>query len=479
MPTLLNPGATRAEFLAFLSATGFALATGGCEQILNAIANRPTRKNIAGLASTDPILKAYRSAITAMQALPAATDQRNWTNQASIHFNHCPHTNWWLLPWHRAYLVYFERICQKLSGDSTFAIPYWNWTIDQTVPPVFYAGDVLDDSTDSGGGPVTVSTEFVAHSVLEPILAESNFLVFGSGQVAPPQRTPGVAGPLEATPHNHVHTSFPGDMATFMSPLDPIFWCHHAMLDFCWTDLKLARGFNNPSDATWNNMAFTDFVDENNAPVKVSTAITPLFPIFTYQYEPSQIGSQVDNIKAIRTQSEANHLKAIVQKGGPAQIPVLQRFSFDQASQVTVGASASSRIPATREALAAVADVKQGQRALLTLKNVDQPAKADFFVRVFVNAPGGVNAQTPITDPHYAGSFAFFVNGGKPMTMSMAGAGFMVDVTEAVRRLGASDGLDVQLVAVPYPGRNLTERGFSVGGLDLAIAKFTAPPAGG
>ena len=213
--------------------------------------------------------------------------------------------------------------------------------------------------------------------------------------------------------------------------------------------------------------------------MKVSTAITPLFPIFTYQYEPSQIGSQVDNIKAIRTQSEANHLKAIVQKGGPAQIPVLQRFSFDQASQVTVGASASSRIPATREALAAVADVKQGQRALLTLKNVDQPAKADFFVRVFVNAPGGVNAQTPITDPHYAGSFAFFVNGGKPMTMSMAGAGFMVDVTEAVRRLGASDGLDVQLVAVPYPGRNLTERGFSVGGLDLAIAKFTAPPAGG
>jgi tyrosinase len=211
--------------------------------------------------------------------------------------------------------------------------------------------------------------------------------------------------------------------------------------------------------------------------VNVSVAITPLYPIFTYQYEPSQIGAQVDKAKSIRTKAEADQLKAIVQKGGPSQIPVLQRFTLDRASQVTVGTVAAGRIPVTRDALAAVADVRQGQRALLTLKNVDQPAKSDFFVRVFLNAPGTVSAATPITDPHYAGSFAFFVNGGKPMTMSMAGAGFMVDVTEAVRRLGASDGLDIQLVAVPYPGRGVPAAGFSVGGLDLAIAKFAPPPA--
>src|SRR5258708_26465989 len=293
-----------------------------------------------------------------MQALPGS-DHRNWTNQASIHNNHCPHTNWWLLPWHRAYLVYFERICQKLGGDSTFAIPYWNWTIDQTVPAVFYAGDVLQDSTDSG--PVTVSTEFVGHSVLEPILEETNFQVFGSGKVAAPERTAGIAGPLEATPHNHVHTSFPGDMATFMSPLDPIFWSHHGMLDYWWVAWNLARGNANPSDPDWSNMTFSDFFDENGNPVNVSVAITPLFPIFTYQYETSQIGTQVDKMKAIRTKAEANQLKAIVQRGGPSQIPVLQRFTFEGSTKVSVGTVAASRIPVTRDALAAVAEVKQGQ----------------------------------------------------------------------------------------------------------------------
>jgi tyrosinase len=112
------------------------LATGGCEQILQAFANRPTRRNIADLAPNDPILQTYRAAISAMQALPMS-DQRNWTNQAMIHNNHCSHTNWFLLPWHRAYLLYFERICQKLSGNPQFAIPYWNWTNNPAVPDVF------------------------------------------------------------------------------------------------------------------------------------------------------------------------------------------------------------------------------------------------------------------------------------------------------------------------------------------------------
>jgi tyrosinase len=150
-------GLNRAEFMTSIATLGLALATGGCEQILQQIANRPTRRNIANLAPNDPILQAYRSAITQMQALPSS-DPRNWTKQAQIHLNHCPHNNWWLLPWHRGYLSYFERICRQLSGDKTFALPYWNWTTTQTVPAVFYANDVLNDQTDSAGGPVTVSS---------------------------------------------------------------------------------------------------------------------------------------------------------------------------------------------------------------------------------------------------------------------------------------------------------------------------------
>ncbi len=138
---------SRRDLLSASGALGLALATGGCDQLVQAIKDRPVRRNIANLSPNDPVLEAYRAAIIAMQALPA-TDQRNWTNQASIHNNHCSHTNWFLLPWHRMYLVYFERICRKLSGDQQFALPYWNWTDDPAVPAVFWTtGDPLNDST--------------------------------------------------------------------------------------------------------------------------------------------------------------------------------------------------------------------------------------------------------------------------------------------------------------------------------------------
>ena len=56
-----------------------------------------------------------------MIALPAA-DGRSWNKQALIHNNHCTHGNWWFLPWHRAYLFYFEAICRKLTGNNDFAL---------------------------------------------------------------------------------------------------------------------------------------------------------------------------------------------------------------------------------------------------------------------------------------------------------------------------------------------------------------------
>ena len=53
-----------------------------------------------------------------------------------------------------------------------------------------------------------------------------------------------------------------------------------------------------------------------------------------------------------------------------------------------------------------------------------------------------------------------------------SGSGFVF------RAFGAADALDVQLVAVPYPGREAKAQGFKVGGLELDIAKLgsTAKP---
>jgi Common central domain of tyrosinase len=40
----------------------------------------------------------------------------------------CPHNDITFLPWHRAYILKLERKLQIITGDPSFALPYWDWT---------------------------------------------------------------------------------------------------------------------------------------------------------------------------------------------------------------------------------------------------------------------------------------------------------------------------------------------------------------
>ncbi|HKP05422.1 MAG TPA: tyrosinase family protein [Chthoniobacterales bacterium] len=51
-----------------------------------------------------------------------------------------PHGNWWFYVWHRGYLGYFEETIRNLSGDPTFAIPYWDWTTLPEIPAAMFDG---------------------------------------------------------------------------------------------------------------------------------------------------------------------------------------------------------------------------------------------------------------------------------------------------------------------------------------------------
>ena len=110
---------------------------GGCEALFSKITNRPTRRWLrTGSAAVDADITTYKEAVTLMKALPSS-DPRSWNNQAAIHgsvcpcppggFNFCQHGTDHFFDWHRAYLYYFEKICQKLTGNANFGLPYWNW----------------------------------------------------------------------------------------------------------------------------------------------------------------------------------------------------------------------------------------------------------------------------------------------------------------------------------------------------------------
>ncbi|MFZ1220588.1 MAG: tyrosinase family protein [Chthoniobacterales bacterium] len=84
-------------------------------------------------------LASYAKGVAAMLKLPA-TDPRNWFRNAFTHLMDCPHGNWWFYVWHRGYLGFFEETIRSLSGDPTFAIPYWDWTTLPEIPASMFDG---------------------------------------------------------------------------------------------------------------------------------------------------------------------------------------------------------------------------------------------------------------------------------------------------------------------------------------------------
>lgn len=459
------------------SAVSLAFWSGGCESCVQQIANRPTRRNISNLAANDPIIQAFKDAVAKMKALDTSdpSNPLGWTNQANIHYNHCPHGNWFFLPWHRIYLLYFERICRKLSGNSDFALPYWNWTTHPAIPDVFW--DTSSSLYDPKRG-VTQTDQadpsWVGASVITNILSQPNFNVFASGPVmCGDQHQDCNYGMLEGTPHNNIHSWIDStDMGTFHSPLDAVFWTHHNMLDCLWVDWNINLNNANTNDSTWTNQTFTEFFDENGNPVSVQVIDTVLYPIFSYQFEPCAPGESPPS-KMSRRQ-----LEQFLRAGAPSTLEFVQRFPLSQSLTAEVGKPATGAIKVQPEAFRPALEGGRN-RALLTLGDAEVPEKREFFVRVFLNKPD-VTADTSIDDPHYAGSFGFFSDESAMKNHEPAGGrpkvGFAVDVTATLRELSQAGSLpaemDVILLPVPYTHREAAGEKLNLGRMELAITRY-------
>ena len=466
---------SRRDFMkgaAGMTALAIATLTGGCELTritTERIRRRPTRRDLTKLSPTHPIMETYRHAVTAMKALPTS-DPRNWSNQADIHFNYCPHGNWYFLPWHRVYLHYFEEICRELTGDNSFALPYWNWTANPKVPDAFWgtSANPLFHSPRSATPASSASTSIVGPANMQSILSEPNFIVFASNPAVGQRDVTGY-GRLEGGPHNHIHGFVGGTMGNFHSPLDPIFWTHHNMIECCWVHWNLKGQHPNTNDANWLDHKFTEFVDRNGNAVSITVNQTLLYPILLYQYEdcfpPPATGAKAMSDR---------ELEEFVRRGARVKLDFLHQAMLREEATVDIDRPTSKRIPLKGDIKGMFLNPTAPNRVLLTIGEVELPKNSDLYVRVFVNKPDAT-PETSTDDPHYAGSFAFF-NGHRGDTATTTSQ-FIVDVTDAMRRLqqqrAFAESVDpvVQLVAVPYPGREVQERRFRFNRLELGISR--------
>jgi tyrosinase len=239
-------------------------------------------------------------------------------------------------------------------------------------------------------------------------------------------------------------------MGAFLSPLDPIFWMHHNMLDCLWVDWNINLHNANTNDTSWSEFNLTDFVDENGNPVSLPVIETVLFPIFTYQFEPCS-----PNEAPKKLSLSAAELEKFLRAGAPSTLTFGPQHELGRAITAPMGKAVQVSAPVEGSELQNVLGSENRNRLLLTLEGVDIPSPSDFFVRVFVDKTDA-SGDTSIDDPHFAGSFGVFGD-SKAMT-GMTGdqkPQFFVDLTSTARKLNQAGSLtagsiSTTLVAVPY-----------------------------
>jgi tyrosinase len=187
-----------------------------------------------------------RSAITAAQAIG---DDRGYQSWAGIHGLplpiSCVHHKELFLPWHRAYLYFFEKALQDLVPGVT--LPWWDWAVEHAegIPAAYGArkaegrkNPLFDSPIQPTGreNPSQTRTtrapgrpgELPSPGRIEALLANRDFLTF---QIQ-----------LESI-HDGVHVWTGGTMGSIpVAAYDPLFWAHHCMIDRVWYLWQLRHG---------------------------------------------------------------------------------------------------------------------------------------------------------------------------------------------------------------------------------------------
>jgi tyrosinase len=210
--------------------------------------NRPAVHNL-----TDAEVDAFRDAYAQMQAI---TDNRGFAYFAQQHGDpnyFCQHTTvatapaYLFLPWHRAYLYYFELAMR--SRVPSVSLPWWDWTLrpprQDGIPKIFA------DRTVASGKPNPLYS-FLVDADNPPVHHQSTRRPQSADRLPSDSQVKAVSDTgdwgdfslkLEGQIHNAVHLWVGGDMGQVpYSAFDPIFYSHHCNIDRLWWLWQVRNG---------------------------------------------------------------------------------------------------------------------------------------------------------------------------------------------------------------------------------------------
>lgn len=254
------------------------------------------RDSIESVEQNPSALRALRNAYGKMQEL---TDNRGWLYWAGIHGY--PQYMCWhhgrvgmgdqlpydlFLPWHRAYLLYFEHTIRDQDPDAR--LPWWDWTSPSAheigIPRSYAVPQAGGDDNPLFSGPIPEigrsrarntsrapdhPSNLPASNDVNSLMSLGNFVDF-TGQVQ--------------DVHDAVHAWVGGQMGVVAtSAFDPIFWSHHCMIDRIWYLWQLENGVNNVP---------ADYLDKALAPFALT--VRDVLDINRLGYEYAQSSVSVD-----------------------------------------------------------------------------------------------------------------------------------------------------------------------------------------
>jgi hypothetical protein len=359
-----------------------------------------------------------------------------WIRLAEIHKDRASrvHGTELFLPWHRAYLNYFEQIARQLPGCSDFTIPYWDWTTPSRIPLIFGEdpNKPWDDDLDGIEPPCSWNLppnfswkraplpnakvgklmEDIGTTDIYALIGRDNFGCY--------------AGHLESGSHAIIHTQvIKGNMGDPMTAaLDPIFWVHHANIDRLWSkwmekNLKITpspicpiEGCENcknpPIIKNWLRNPLN--VESNSSNLKVYDLIDNRNLDYIYENTPEiMIWNDCTQVRDFRPD---NSVKSDFNKAKTANVnsfvTVSVKEAFIKPENLTNLKNIQAAIFEFLKIKLANTDLSTAPSLLLTIE-VEKPENPEISVMVFINVSKDVDpSKLTVDSPLYAATFSFF-----------------------------------------------------------------------